>query len=425
MLIQFNFKNFKSFRDEVSLDLTATRITEHHDHIEKVANEKILKTAVIYGANASGKSNVYEAFKFMSIYVMESFKYGDEIKEENKENISKPLLTPFKFDDTSKNGSSTFEVFYTINNDPHQKTYQYGFTLNNERVLEEWLYYKSKTSKEYFPLFERSDNDTNIHFYKDLKKYEQNIKMSLERECLIVSLGAKLKVEPLKEVRDWFISNEVIDFGNPIENFLYSRMLPNKFVEDEDVRKEVVDYFNCFDKSIKEIDAKKVENIDNKGKNYIKVDSFHKMYDSEEFESIPLEQESSGTLKMFSLFQLLKDVLRKGSILFVDELNARLHPLLVRDIILTFSNKEINTKKAQLIFTTHDVWQLSSNLFRRDEIWFTNKDSNGISTLYSLVDFADDEGTKIRKDENYAKNYLLGNYGAIPELKGFYIFKGM
>jgi hypothetical protein len=113
----------------------------------------------------------------------------------------------------------------------------------------------------------------------------------------------------------------------------------------------------------------------------------------------------------------MQDVLTKGSVLFVDELNTKLHPLLVRNVILTFANPEINTKNAQLIFTTHDSWQLSNNLLRRDEIWFTEKDADGVSSLYSLADFADEDGIKIRKDESYEKNYLLGKYGAIPFLK--------
>ena len=128
-------------------------------------------------------------------------------------------------------------------------------------------------------------------------------------------------------------------------------------------------------------------------------------------------------MKMFSLFPELQEVLKKGSVFFIDELNARLHPLLVRTFLLTFLNPEINTNHAQLVFTTHDSWQLSNNLLRRDEIWFTEKDGNGVSTLYSLADFSDEDGVKIRKDENYEKNYLLGKYGAIPNLKNFNMFR--
>ena len=120
----------------------------------------------------------------------------------------------------------------------------------------------------------------------------------------------------------------------------------------------------------------------------------------------------------------LQDVLSTGGVLFIDELNARLHPLLVRAFVITFLDPEINTNHAQLIFTSHDSWQLNGNILRRDEIWFTEKDINGISCLFSLADFVDEDGVKIRKDENYEKNYLLGKYGAIPTLKHFDMFKG-
>lgn len=126
---------------------------------------------------------------------------------------------------------------------------------------------------------------------------------------------------------------------------------------------------------------------------------------------------------MFALYPELQVVLQNGSVYFIDELNARLHPLLVRNFILIFLNPEVNVNHAQLIFTTHDTWQLSNQLLRRDEIWFTEKDTDGVSTLYSLADFINEDGTKIRKDESYEKNYLLGKYGAIPTLKTIDILK--
>lgn len=116
---------------------------------------------------------------------------------------------------------------------------------------------------------------------------------------------------------------------------------------------------------------------------------------------------------------MLEDVLEEGGVLVVDELNSRLHPLLLRNILQIFSNREINKNSAQLIFTTHDVWQLSNNGLRMDEIWFVDKNKEGLSSLYSLADFTDESGSKIRKDENYEKNYLLGKYGAIPSIHNF------
>lgn len=162
---------------------------------------------------------------------------------------------------------------------------------------------------------------------------------------------------------------------------------------------------------------------DSKEETY-KISSLHKKIDSDTFAAISLSMESAGTLKMFALYPELQDVLEKGSVFFIDELNARLHPLLVRNFLLTFLNPEINTRHAQLIFTTHDTWQLSNQLLRRDEVWFTEKDEQGISKLYSLADFVDESGARIRKDESYEKNYLIGKYGAIPTLKSIDIFKG-
>lgn len=239
---------------------------------------------------------------------------------------------------------------------------------------------------------------------------------------MLVSLGSKLKVDKLKFIRDWFIKNEFTDFGKPIENFFLSNVVPVNFATDENVRKKVVDYLSAFDNSIVDFKVEVIKGETEEDEK-LKIDAVHKMVDGNGFASIPLQQESAGTLKMFALYQWVNDILQSGGVLVVDELNAKLHPLLVRVFTQTFLNKELNPNNAQLIFTTHDSWQLNANLLRRDEIWFTEKQDNGISQLYSLADFVDEDGVKIRKDENYEKNYLLGKYGAIPTLKYFDLFK--
>lgn len=190
----------------------------------------------------------------------------------------------------------------------------------------------------------------------------------------------------------------------------------------ESVQKRVVEYFASFDPSIIGFRISKLKDED-EDEEYIKIDAIHRIAGTDKTASIPLEEESDGTLKMFSLFSVLQDTLETGGVLCIDELNARLHPLLVRSFLITFLNPEINTKHAQVVFTSHDTWQLSNNLLRRDEIWFTEKLEDGVTTLYSLADFVDEDGAKIRKDESYEKNYLLGKYGAIPELKLFDMFK--
>lgn len=419
MLIQFSFKNYKSFRDEATLDLSAAKMTEFSDRVVSEGNDKILPMAAIYGANASGKSNIYNAFGYMADYVIESFKYGDE-----EEKFEEYRPTPFLFDSVSNDAESSFEVYFTIPGDKAEKTYNYGFCVDRHGVTEEWLNVKAKTARKYASVFYRSTEEDTLDLSGLPKSSRDNIQVALEKQVLIVSLGAKLKVNKCKDIRDWFMANEFADFGDPFTNFFLSRRLPKGFVDDNSVQKKVIEYFASFDEHIKDFEIEKLPNdADSKEETY-KISSLHKKIDSDTFAAIPLSMESAGTLKMFALYPELQDVLKKGSVFFIDELNARLHPLLVRNFLLTFLNPEINTRHAQLIFTTHDTWQLSNQLLRRDEVWFTEKDEQGISKLYSLADFVDESGARIRKDESYEKNYLIGKYGAIPTLKSIDIFKG-
>ena len=421
MLLQFNFKNYKSFRDDTTLDLTATKITDFNSHVVSIANERILPVAAIFGANASGKSNVQEAFRYMNMYVIESLEYGDEADSKKKKTkFFKP--TPFLFDNDSKNAETTFEVYFIDSEDSGAKTYNYGFSVNAGGVCEEWLNSKTKSSRGvYKKIFHRHGNSIDMPGIP--AKSQENIRIALAKETLIVSLGAKLKIAKLKFIRDWFINNDFADFGRPIENFFLSQLTPDGFAEDKKVQQNVVDYFSTFDPSIIGFNVEVLKSENDDEDEHLKIDAIHRLINSDQTTSIPLQNESAGTLKMFALYPMLQDVLSTGGVLFVDELNARLHPLLVRTFVITFLNPEINTKHAQLIFTSHDSWQLNGNMLRRDEIWFTEKDYDGVSTLYSLADFVDEDGVNIRKDENYEKNYLLGKYGAIPALKYFDMFK--
>ncbi|MGL5255783.1 MAG: AAA family ATPase [Proteocatella sp.] len=422
MLIQFNFSNYRSFKDEVSLDLTASKITEHAENVVKVSNDKVLRVAAIYGANASGKSNIYNAFEFMTQYVIHSFNFGGDDNCEEGEGLE---VEPFKFDKKSQKEPTIFEVFFTDSKEKSERTYQYGFSIKESEIEEEWLFYKAKSSKNYNTIFYRKKGKP-IDF-SGIKTGAANIEVSLEKETLIVSLGSKLKINKLKKIRDWFLRNEIVNFGDPIENLFLSRTLPMKFVDDKSVQQDVVNYFSTFDTSIKDFSVEEKTEVANKKKEknkMIKISSLHKVIGEDDiYEELDFRAESSGTLKMFSLYPPIKNVLENGGVLFIDELNGKLHPLLIRSIILTFENKDININNAQLVFTTHDIWQLSNDLLRRDEIWFVEKTEEGISELYSLVEFVDSNGEKIRKDEFYIKNYLQGKYGAIPKLKTIDILK--
>ena len=414
MLIQFRFQNFKSFRDDTILDLSATKITEHMEHIVAIGSEKLLPAAAVFGANASGKSNVVEAFRFMASYVLESFMYGGDGEKEKVERL-KP--NPFLFSADAQEAESSFEVYFVGVDGHDEKTYNYGFSLNRDGITEEWLNTKAKTVQNYRRIFYRSK--TKLDLPGISKKRQENILLALEKETLIVSLGSKLKVDILKTVRDWFYYLNFADFSDPIENVFLSSRIPHGFSKDKAVQRNTVSYLSAFDPSIIDFQVEILKEDDDVSR--VKINAVHRTQDGGTA-AIPLEQESSGTLKMFALYPALQDTLENGSVLVVDELNARLHPLLVRSFLLTFLNPKINKNHAQIIFATHDAWQLSNNLLRRDEIWFTEKDENGASSLYSLADFVDEDGVKIRKDENYEKNYLLGKYGAIPTLKYLDVF---
>ncbi|MDE6635732.1 MAG: ATP-binding protein, partial [Lachnospiraceae bacterium] len=236
MLIQFCFKNFKSFRDDTILDLSATKITEHSDRVISVGYEKLLSAAAIYGANASGKSNVIEAFRYMMTYVMESFSYGGD-PDDKKTKSKKLKYTPFLFDVTSKEAQSSFEVYFMDTEEHGFKSYNYGFTLNQEGVIEEWLNSKAKTARKYKQIFYRNGDELDLSGLP--AKNQDLIRISLNKESLIVSLGAKLKVTKLKAIRDWFYNINFVNFGNPYENYFLSSLIPERFAEDKSVQDKV------------------------------------------------------------------------------------------------------------------------------------------------------------------------------------------
>lgn len=417
MLIQFGFKNFKSFRDDTILDFSATKITEHADRVVQVGAEKLLPTAAIYGANASGKSNVIAAFRYMVTYVVESFAYGGEA-DDKKAKTKRPKYTPFLFDAASKGATSSFEVYFITPEADGCRSYNYGFTLDQDGIVEEWLNTKAKTVREYKTIFYRSKDELDLCGLP--RKNQDIIRMSLYDEALIVSLGAKQRVAKLKFIRDWFGDIHFTNFGDPLENVFLSSLIPDGFADSKSVQARVIEYFAAFDPSIIGFQVETVKGDDEVGR--VKIDALHRVIGTEGTASIPLQDESDGTLKMFALYPALQDTLATGSVLLIDELNARLHPLMVRNFIILFLDPKTNPHHAQLVFTTHDSWQLSNSLLRRDEIWFTEKAPSGVSTLYSLAEFVDEDGAKIRKDENYEKNYLLGQYGAIPALKRLDMF---
>ena len=414
MLLQFYFSNYRSFEGEGILDMRASGSNELSSHIRNTLNEKVLPVTAIYGANASGKSSVFEAFQFMTWCVLESLSFSDE----NKKNPYKLKVDSFKFSE-NKGKPSEFEMNYIDKKGKKELYYNYGFKIDNSGILEEYLASNTKTgvkrNEDYTYIFKRERNQK-LYLDSSIEKFRENLEISLKEKTLLVSLGAKLNIDEFIRVRTWFINTEVINFSNSLYGALLENILPNNIIESEEVRKNLVSFINSFDDSIIDIEVEKISAIDENDKDNYRVFTIHKSDKETSTARISMNEESSGTKKMFSLYQTLLDVLEKGGVFFADELDIKLHPLLMRNILLTFTDKEKNSKNAQLIFTTHNTIYMDMDLLRRDEIWFVEKD-NGISKLYSLDDITNEKGEKVRKDSNYEKHYLLGNYGAIPNLK--------
>ena len=414
MLLQFYFSNYRSFEGEGILDMRASGSNELSSHIRNTLNEKVLPVTAIYGANASGKSSVFEAFQFMTWCVLESLSFSDE----NKKNPYKLKVDSFKFSE-NKGKPSEFEINYIDKKGKKELYYNYGFKIDNSGILEEYLASNTKTgvkrNEDYTYIFKRERNQK-LYLDSSIEKFRENLEISLKDKTLLVSLGAKLNIDEFIRVRTWFINTEVINFSNSLYGALLENILPNNIIESEEVRKNLVSFINSFDDSIIDIEVEKISAIDENDKDNYRVFTIHKSDKETSTARISMNEESSGTKKMFSLYQTLLDVLEKGGVFFADELDIKLHPLLMRNILLTFTDKEKNSNNAQLIFTTHNTIYMDMDLLRRDEIWFVEKD-NGVSNLYSLDDITNEKGEKVRKDSNYEKHYLLGNYGAIPNLK--------
>lgn len=427
MLIQFSIKNFRTFKDKATLSLVASNYdknTRVDDNIyeEKDHGLKLLRSAVIYGANASGKSKLIEAFVFMRHFVINSSKgsqKGDAID-----------VHPFKLSSETENEPSEFEITFLYD----KVIYRYGFEATREKVVSEWLFYKPKTKE--IELFYRDGSNYDTHD-RNFTKGRTVIREGLVRDnALLVSVAAQFNDKTAINVIQWLKELKALSGLNEggYQGFTMSRtenstqkvkilnLLKAADLGIEDIKLQKLDVeklprdmpSELRNKIIKEVNEDKAEFISD-------VLTSHKRYDAKKMALNKVnfsldEDESSGTKKFFALTGPILDVIENGYTLVVDELDSKLHPNLVCEIVSLFNSKELNQKNAQLIFNTHDTNLLSSGLFRRDQIWFTDKNKYGEAKLYSLGDFKSDQ---VRKSEPFEENYIRGKYGAIPYL-GFF-----
>mgnify|MGYP001068910693 CR=1 FL=1 len=396
MLVNFTLKNFRSFKNEMTLSMVAAPIQELSAAVVKTCDEELLPVAVMYGANSSGKSNVLKALKGMRDVLLNSVKLNPKDRLEAE---------PFSLDLTSGNEPTSFEIQFTLNG----SRFRYGFDYTAEAVIAEWLYEKRPGERE-FELFLRSGNEFKIsktRFAEGLGKQS-----ATPDNRLFVSLVAQLNGKVSQAILDWF-SN--IDYMSGMDGKGYAGKTLEMLFLKQNGASEITRFFEETNLGFMELDVE-TENGDEKN---MKSETVHSIYDDEGNDvgvrRFPTEKmESEGTKKIIEIAGPIFDAILNGKILIVDELDAKLHPFLTRKIISLFMDKGINSKGAQLIFATHDTNLLNIQYLRRDQIWFTEKDKSDSTDLYSLVEFRDDAGNKVRNDRNIEKDYINGRFGAIP-----------
>lgn len=397
MLCQFTVKNYKSIRDEVTFDMQAAAISEHKDRIIKdVDGELYLPVSAIYGPNSGGKSNVLAALHTLVAKILRPL-YATEDNEKGSLLQKRIIVEPFAFSE-SKNEPTEFELFFRTD----VAEYRYILHVKRDAVLYESLDRIKLQTGRRSALFTRDENKINLKGVFGKLKVSDDLSKTL---TLLSYLGIAYKGNAVvKDVLDWFESGVYfLNYGNPIEE------LRMAVATSEEVKYLMLDM-------IKEMDLDIIDfRVEEKENDVIKVFTKH-LVDEVETE-ISLFDESSGTKKLFGLLPFIAESLLNGTTLVIDELDAKIHPMLLRHIIMMFNNMEVNSHKAQLIFTSHDLSTMNNDVFRRDEIWFVAKGNGQNSQLYSLVEFKDDKGGSVRNDEKYDKRYLEGRYGADPYLK--------
>lgn len=414
MLIEFRVKNFRSLRDEQVLSLVASKDNTLQD-THTLASDlntvpRLLRSAVIYGANASGKSNLLKALQYMRGVVLES---ATVIQPDQVYSIQ-----PFRLDTVSASQPSEFEVTFALGS----VRYQYGFTMTAQRIINEYLLvYKSAKPQRWFERWYDSETGKDVYeFGPGMKGSKALWEGATRSNSLFLSMAVQLNSDSLRPVFDWFSSSLVIfNEHNKLNPQTSLQMLKNS-----GGRKQICDFLSAADISISDIElvTQKVPgqtvHFDlTAGKTEIRNEEVEKQ--QLRFSHVTphgkavfdLMDESGGTRNLLFLAGPVLEILQKGLTLVIDELDTSLHTLLVRELVHLFHQPDINTGGAQLVFTTHDTSLLDApDLFRRDQIWLVEKDQDQASTLVSLSEFSP------RKNEALERGYLMGRYGGIPFL---------
>jgi hypothetical protein len=427
MLLEFSVGNFRSFYEPVTLSMQAAKLRASdrrldQENIAQVQSQRLLRSAAIYGANASGKSNLIRAIQFMRDFVLHSSK-----ESQAKEPID---VERFRLSTATLDSPAYFQIVFYLGD----RRYRYGFEVDEYRVCSEWLYHARQRETRLF-VREGQQFDLSGAF-----KEGWGLEKRTRENALLLSVVAQFNGELAMALLGWFRSRLRIVSG--LSDALYGPLTMERFEADEGFRRRVLAFVREADLAIESIDVERTAygqdpvSLDLRGwmgrspKSYpermmlretqptiARVTTRHQVYDRDHspagWETFDLTvQESAGTQKIFYLCGPLMETLDEGRVLVIDEMEARLHPFITRAIIQLFHSSQTNPYNAQLIFCTHDTGLLDRRRFRRDQIWFTEKDRYGASDLYSLAEL------QVRNDASFDKDYIAGKYGAVPFVGG-------
>ena len=393
MLCQFSFQNFKSYKAETTFDFQAAAIPEFGASLlGEEKGGKLLPVGVVYGPNGGGKSNLLQALSCLITTVVKPI----HDLEKTRENIviqQKAECEPFLFDDISCNDSTKLEVYFRQG----KSEYRYCLVLKEDEVVSEALYWRTIGGKRTGMVFERKESD--IRLGASINKASINKSVNPKMPYLSF-LAINYDIPVIAEVQKWFESCVIRNYANPVVD---STVMISK---NEDVKKRIVQALNDmgidltgyrFDENEKQLYTQRTVN----GKNY----------------ELKFMDESDGTQKLIAVLPVLLMALREGRLVIIDELDAKLHPKLLRYVIAMFKNPKLNQNGAQLIFTSHDVTTMRNTVFRRDEIWFAAENEKHESEIYSLYEIRREDNERVNNTAAYDKQYLEGRYGADPYLK--------
>lgn len=392
MLCQFTFKNFRSYKEETVLDFRATAIPEFKESlINGTDGTSLLPVEVVYGPNGGGKSNLLMALSCLISTVSRPIYDIGKAREQSviQEKVD---CSPYMLDQESRKQPSEFEVFFREN----RTEYRYNLSLSDNIIVHESLYWKSIGGKKTGVVFER--RQSKIELGSSINKVSINKEVNPKMPYLSF-LAINYDIPVIAEVQNWFESCYTINFANPsVDRTVYLTQDPRIYEKSiqalNDMGIDVKDFY--FDEESKTLVTRRTIN----GKKY----------------ELFYDDESAGTRKLIACLPLIIKALDEGRLTVIDELDAKLHPKLLRYVISLFKNKTVNRKGAQLLFTSHDLSTMKNTVFRRDEIWFAAENPDHGSEIYSLYEIRNEDNERIKATLAFDKQYLEGRYGADPYL---------